>query len=164
MPSSLADIVAAQAKVAQFTFETYGNHIPMLALYDKNWKQIDFISTAFGDQADKFLFWRHVADRAFYLKAHALVWTSETWLRDLKEHHDRPIRDLPIVGEQLHVVGADASGATEVVTWNITRPNGPDAPVLTALMSEDVQRKPGRMFFIKPVVAAMRMVRANSAS
>lgn len=161
-PSSLAEIVAVQAKMAQFTFEHHGNHMPMLVLYDKDWKQIDFMSTAFADQADKFLFWRNVADRAFYLKAYAMIWTSETWLRDLREHNDRPIRALPIIGEQLHVVGADASGATEVVTWNISRPNGDVAPVLTQLMAGDVQGQPGRMFFIEPVIAAMKMVRTNN--
>jgi hypothetical protein len=161
-PSSLADIVAVQAKMAKFTFETHGSHIPMLVLFDKDWKQIDFMSTAFVDQADKFLFWRHVADRAFYLKAHALIWTSETWLRDIKEHRDRPIRALPIIGEQLHVVGADASDTTEVVTWNITRSDGQSAPVLSALVPGDTARQPGRVFFIKPVIAAMKMARANT--
>jgi hypothetical protein len=160
-PSSLAEIVAARAKMAQFTFESHGNHVPMLTLYNKDWKQIDFMSTAFADQADKFLFWRNVADRAFYLKAYALVWTSESWLRDLKDHRERPIRDLPIIGEQLHVVGADASGATEVVMWNITRPSRSDAPVLIPVTPDDVQSKPGRMAFIEPVIAAMKMVRAN---
>lgn len=160
-PSSLAEIVAARAKMAKFTFESHGNHVPMLTLYNKDWKQVDFMSTAFADQADKFLFWRNVADRAFYLKAYALVWTSESWLRDLKDHHDRPIRDLPIIGEQLHVVGADASGATEVVMWNITRPNPSDAPVLIPVMPDDVRSKPRRIAFIEPVIAAMRMVHAN---
>lgn len=63
----------------------------MLALYDKNWNQIDFMSTAFSDQAEKFLFWRNVADRATYLKAFSLVWVSESWLRDLKGHQSHPI-------------------------------------------------------------------------
>ena len=161
-PSSLAEVVAVQAKMAQFTFEHHGNHIPMLVLFDRDWKQIDFMSTAFADQADKFLFWRNVADRAFYLKAYAMIWTSEAWVRDLKEHNDRPIRALPIIGEQLHVVGADASGTTEVVAWNISRPNGQGAPVLTPVMPGDVQHQPGRMFFVEPVIAAMKMARANS--
>lgn len=91
-----------------------------------------------------------------------MIWTSETWLRDLKEQNDRAIRALPIIGEQLHVVGADASGATEVVRWNISRPNGEGAPVLTPLMPEDDRHPPGRMFFIEPVIAAMKMVLANS--
>lgn len=121
-PSTLAQIVEMHAKLAKVTFEHHGNHVPMLTLYDKNWNQIDFMSTAFSDQAEKFLFWRNVADRATYLKAFSLVWVSESWLRDLKGHQSQPIRDLPIVGEQLHVVGADASGSHEVVAWNIVRP------------------------------------------
>ena len=162
-PASLAEVVALHAKMAQVTFEEHGNHIPMLSLYDKNWNQIDFMSTAFTDQAEKYLFWRNAADRAFYLKAYALVWTSESWLRDLKEHQDRPIAELPIVGEQLHVVGADATGAHEVATWNITRPSGASHPVLVRLTSDDEYRQPGHIFFVKPVVAAMKMAHANSA-
>jgi len=162
-PSSLADVVAMHAKMAQLTFEQHGNHVPMLALYDRGWNQIDFMSTAFTDQAEKYLFWRNVADRAFYLKAFALVWTSESWLRDFKEHQDRPIRELPIMGEQLHVVGADASDAIEVVAWNITRLTEPSNPVLVPLKSGDVYRQPGHIFFIKPVVAAMKMAHTHSA-
>ena len=162
-PSSLAEVVAMHAKMAQVTFEQHGNHVPMLALYDKEWKQIDFMSTAFTDQAEKYLFWRNVADRAFYLKAFALVWTSESWLRDLKEHQDRPIRELPIVGEQLHVVGADASDASEVIAWNITRPSEPNHPVLVPLKPDDVYRQLGHIFFIKPVVAAMKLAHAHSS-
>ena len=119
--------------------------------------------TAFTDQAEKYLFWRNAADRAFYLKAFALVWTSESWLRDLKEHRDRPIRELPIVGEQLHVVGADASDASEVIAWNIIRLGEPSLPVLVPLKPDDVYRQPGQIFFIKPVVAAMKMAHAHSA-
>jgi len=162
-PASLAEVVAMHAKMAQVMYEHNGRHIPMLALYDKEWNQIDFMSTAFTDQADKYLFWRNVADRAFYLKAFALVWTSESWLRDLRNHQGRPIRELPIFGEQLHVVGADASDAYEVATWNITRPDEVSHPVLSPLMPEDVSRQPGQIFFIKPVVAAMKIVHAHSA-
>lgn len=162
-PTSLAEVVAMHAKMAQVIYKHNGSHIPMLTLYDKEWNQIDFISTAFTDQAEKYLFWRNVADRAFYLKAFALVWTSESWLRDIKEHQNRPIRELPIVGEQLHVVGADASDAYEVAAWNITRPNGASHPVLSQLTPEDVSRQPGQIFFIKPVVAAMKMAHTHSA-
>lgn len=162
-PSCLDDVVARHAKMAQLTFEQHGNHVPMLALYDDEWNQIDFMSAAFTDQAEKYLFWRNVADRGFYLKAFALVWTSESWLRDLKDHQDRPIQDLPIKGEQLHVIGADASDAIRVIAWNITRPNAPDQPVLVPLKPEDVYRQPGNIFFIKPVVAAMKMAHTHSA-
>jgi hypothetical protein len=55
-PSCLAEVVAKHAKMAQITFEQHGNHVPMLALYDAEWNQIDFVSAAFTDQAEKFLF------------------------------------------------------------------------------------------------------------
>ncbi|NYF22310.1 hypothetical protein HDC36_003786 [Xanthomonas sp. JAI131] len=162
-PTSLIEIVAMHAKMAWTNFELHGNHVPMLALYDKEWNQIDFMSTAFADQAEKYLFWRNVADRAFYLKAFALVWISEAWVRDLKEHQNRPVRDLPIIGEQLHVVGADASDLREVVAWNITRPIGANLPVLSRLEPGDALQ-PGKIFFIKPVVEAMKMAHTSNAS
>jgi len=162
-PASLGDVVAMHAKMAKATFEHHGNHVPMLAFYDKDWNQIDFMSTAFTDQAEKYLFWRNAADRAFYLKAFALVWTSESWLRDIKKHQNLPIRELPIVGEQLHVIGADASDAHEVVAWNIIRPSGTSHPVLAPSEPDDAQRLPGHIAFIKPVVAAMKMAHAYGA-
>lgn len=150
--------------MAQVTFEQHGNHIPMLALYDKQWNRIDFMSAAFADQAEKYVFWRNVADRAFYLKAYAMVWTSESWVRDLKDHRDQPISGLPIIGEHLHVVGADGSGAQEVVAWNITRSGGSARPELVPLAPEDGYRQPGHIFFIKPVVAAMKMAHADRSA
>lgn len=159
-PSSLTEIVAMHARMAQVTFDQHGNHIPMLALYDKNWNHIDFMSAAFADQAEKYLFWRNVADRAFYLKAHALVWTSEAWLRDMKGHQDRPISELTITGEQLSVIGADATDKHEVVSWNISRADDASHPVLIPLASDDpLQFK--HVFFIKPVIAAMKMAHAQ---
>ncbi len=162
-PSCLSDVVAVRAKMAKITFEEYGNHVPMLALFDKHWNQVDFMSTALADQSEKYIFWRNVADRAFYLKAYALVWTSETWLRDLEDHQNRPIEELPIVGEQLNVVGADASGGVQFATWTISRTTADGKPELVALGSTDIGREPGTMFFIKPVVAAMRLAHADSA-
>lgn len=163
-PSSLTDLVARHTKMAQITFEQHGNHIPMLALYDKNWKHIDFLSTAFSDQSEKYLFWRNAADRAFYLKAYAMVWTSESWVRDLKERNNRPMSELPIIGEQLHVVAVDASGATEVVVWDIARTSERGKPTLTLLGEEKAFRKPEHIFFVKPVVAAMKLAHAERAT
>lgn len=162
-PCSLADVVAKHAKLAQLIFEQCGNHVPMLALYDKNWNQIDFMSTAFSDQADKYLFWRDAADRAFYLKSYAMVWTSESWVRDLKGRDDLPITELPIIGEQLQVIGADASGAKQVTTWKIARTEGTKTPTLVSIDPEDRSRQPTHLNFIKPIVAAMKMAHASSA-
>ena len=162
-PESLAAVVALHAKLAQATFEHHSNHIPMLALYDKSWNQIDFMSTAFTDQAEKYLFWRDVADRAFYLRAFAMVWTSESWVRDISGGMGPPIRELPIIGEQLHVVGADASDGCEVITWEIQRPNETDNPVLVRVSADD-PRQAGHFNFTRPVVAAMKMAHASGAT
>lgn len=160
-PTSLSEVVKMHTKMAKAMFEHYGNHVPMLTLYDKDWSQIDCISTLFSDQAEKYLFWSNIADRAFYLKAYALVWTSETWLRDLKGHRSYPIRELPIVGEQLHVIGADAEDSQVAVAWNINRTNSTSHPLLDLVDSSDAKHLPGEMFFVKPVVAAMKMTHAH---
>jgi len=162
-PKCIADVVALHAKLAEATFEHHGNHIPMLVLYDKEWNQIDYMSTAFTDQAEKYLFWRDVADRAFYLKAFAMVWTSESWVRDISEGTDRPLRELPIIGEQLHVVGADASDGSAFISWDIQRPSGGGAPILTRLSPDD-PRQAGHFNFNKPVIAAMKMAHSSGAS
>ena len=163
-PSSLAEVVAIHSKLAQATFEHHGNHAPMLALYDKDWNQIDFMSTAFTDQAEKLLFWRTVADRAFYLKAFALVWTCESWIRNLQDGKDRPVHQLPVIGEQLQVVGADASDAVQVVAWNINRSTKDAHPVLVRIAPDDVSNQPRKIYFVKPVVAAMKLAHASSAA
>jgi hypothetical protein len=162
-PASLADVVSRHAKMAQATFEQHASHIPMLALYDKNWRHIDFLSTAFSDQSEKYIFWRNAADRAFYLKAYAMVWTSESWIRDLKDSNNRPISELPIIGEQLHVVAVDASGATEVVAWSIMRTTENEKPSLVQIGPEKAFRKPEHIFFVKPVIAAMKLAHTGSA-
>lgn len=163
-PKSLVDIVARQARIAQVTFELHGTHIPILAFFDKQWRQIDFMSTAFADQADKYLFWRRAADRAFYLKAYALLWTSESWLRNMKDFGQIPIEKLPLIGEHLQVVGADATGAEEAVVWHICRPTAPARPFLEIPAPDDLSGRLGRISFIEPVVAAMRLAHASRAS
>lgn len=162
-PSCLTDIVARHAKMAKATFEHHGNHVPMLSLYDKNWNQIDFMSTAFSDQSEKYLFWRNVADRASYLRAFAMVWTCESWLRDMEGHQDQPIRELPIIGEQLHVVGADATESHRLVAWNIVRATSAAQPTLELVESDDVSRRPDQVIFVRPVVDAMKAVHSRGA-
>ncbi|WP_312844000.1 hypothetical protein [Diaphorobacter nitroreducens] len=162
-PKGLADIVARQARMAQVTFDLHGCHIPMLAFFDKQWKQIDFMSTAFADQADKYLFWRRAADRAFYLKAYALLWTSESWLRNIRDAGHVPIEKMPLIGEHLQVVGADASGAEEAVVWHIRRPAAPVRPFLEVPAPDDLTGRLGRISFVEPVVAAMRLAHASRA-
>lgn len=161
-PSSLKEVVAQHARIAQVMFELNGSHIPVLALYDEQWKRIDTMSTMFADQADKFVFWRNVADRAYYLKAYAMVWTCESWMRDMRDAGRHPVHELPLTGEQLLVVGADAADAVEAVSWSIQRLEGSQAPVLER-PAPDVDAQHGRHFFLAPVVAAMKMAHARNS-
>ena len=162
-PASLPQTVDMFAKLAKATFEHHGNHVPMLFLFDDNWKQIDFLSTQFSDQAEKFLFWRNAADRAAYLRAYALVWISESWIRDMSGEEKLPIRELPIIGERLHVIGVDISDGHEIVAWNIRRPDASSKPILETASEADDFDGTGNIFFIKPILAAMKAVRAKSA-
>lgn len=158
-PISLAQTVAVQGKMARVTFEVNGSHVPMLFLFNDDWKQIDFISTVFSDQAEKFLFWRNVAKRAAYLRAYAMIWTSEVWIRDMKEGASFPIRQLPIIGEQLHVVGADIDDGHDTVVWNIRRDDDKNKPTLE-LANEKENYGIEKIYFIKPIIAAMKAVRS----
>lgn len=160
-PSSLAEVVKWHARMAELTFSQYKNHVPMLALYDDKWRQIDALTTVFADQSDKYIFWRNVADRAFYQGAFAMVWTSESWVRDHRDRSDRPIRELPIIGEQLHVIGMDASDAIEAALWKIDRTGGERSPVLNRLIGEEATRELGEIFFARPVIAAMKLARSS---
>lgn len=162
-PGSLSQTVDLFSKLAKATFEHHGNHLPMLFLFDDKWKQIDFLTTQFADQAEKFLFWRNAADRAAYLRAYALIWVSESWIRDMSKEQNLPIRELPIIGEQLHVVGVDISDGHKIVAWNIRRPDTSSEPLLEAVSETDDYDGTGNIFFVKPVLAAMKAVREKNA-
>lgn len=121
--------------------------------------QIDCMSAVFADQAEKYFFWRSAAGRAFYLKAYAFVWISEVWVRDMKQHEDRPISGLPIIGEQLQVIGVDATEECEILGWNVTRTGEASDPVLMPFTFSD-DNLLRHIFFIKPMLAAMKMANA----
>jgi len=123
--NSLATLVAFHEKMAYANFMAYGNHLAMLWLYNEKFQPIEFICTAPVDQVDKFIFWRTVGDRIHYLKARYLIWVSEAWLRQgpsVDKGMTTPIRNLPIIGEFLQVVGVDPSDQYDItVTWDIRR-------------------------------------------
>lgn len=124
-PHTLEENVAFSAKYAKATFEHFGNHVPMLFFFDKDFAPVDFMSAEFKDQATKYLFWRSVADRVLYLKPASLIWICEAWLRSFGDSPEllpeKIMRNLPITGETLGVHGMDASGKMARVHWNIFR-------------------------------------------
>lgn len=130
-PSSLNELVQTQAEMAEAVFKEHGNHVAMLWLYNENYEIIDFIVTAPSDQADKYIFWRTIADKIHYLKAKYLVWTAEAWIRrGLDPRMTKLTRNLPITGEILHVTGIDGKGNTASQTWNIRREPPESHPTL----------------------------------
>jgi hypothetical protein len=131
-PNSLSEIVAFHEKMAYANYMAYESHIAMLWLYDEKFTPIDFIATVPEDQSAKFIFWRTVADRIHYLKAKYLIWVSEAWIRQGIDMQMRtPIRNLPIIGEFLQVVGIDGKNQYLTVTWDIKRESPESAPTLT---------------------------------
>ncbi len=159
-PTSLKEVHDLHTKMARITFEVNGNHVPMLFLYDDHWKQIDFISTAFTHQSDKFIFWRTIAERAASLRASALIWTSEVWIRDMKDPLNLPIGQMPIVGEKLQVIGLDVSDGYEMTSFDITRASPTSKPALGLAIEKEGFADAKQIFFAAPVLAAMRAVRS----
>ncbi len=152
--TSLATAMAFYAEMAELTFKQFGNHIPIAFLFDKNWTCVNAIPTAFADQADKFIFWRHVGDTVRHLHAHGLIWVSEVWRRSLVGLGSVPIREMDIKGEALHVVGVESSGARAVVEWTIHRREDGSQPTLERDEASSPEST-GEMFFFAPVTRAM---------
>ena len=151
-PTNLAEVVAQHVRLAKYNFETFGYHVPMLHLFNRDWKLVDFMSGEFADQSERFVFWRHAAERAAYLRAYGLVWVCESWIRDMSKATEVPLRDLPIVGERLHVIGADAEDQRHVVTWEIHR----ESPDAKPTLEHPNESEKTTIYFVDPVVEAMK--------
>lgn len=151
-PSSLTETLDYFARMAVLTFEHFGNHDPMLFILNDRWEMIDMITTQFADQTDKFIFWRNVADRILSLKAACLVWISESWLRSAERNNTAAIRNIPIVGERLHVLAIASSGERKQVGWEILRVSGFAKPNLRPIPDTDEEGLP---FFLVPAMRAM---------
>lgn len=130
-PNSLYALMEFHKKMAHANFTAFGNHLAMLWLYNEKFEPINMIGTAPKDQAAKFIFWRTVSDRIHYLKAKYLIWVSEAWIRKgIDKQMRTPIRNLPIIGELLQVVGMGGGDQYIKATWDIKRENQESAPTL----------------------------------
>jgi len=117
-------------RMAEATFNHFGNHVPMLHLFDTNWQPVDFVSAHFSDQADKYIFWRSVAEQIRAIDVHGLAWTSESWIRAIENRFDLPIRKMPIAGEELHTIVLDRLGGSRQAVWTIHRDPATHSPTL----------------------------------
>jgi len=119
--TSLDAAFAYYTMMAELTFTQFGNHMAMLFLLDNHWRPIKMLGTEFADQADKFIFWRYVADLCEKHKASGVVWISESWLRTVPKDRITAVRNMPIIGERLHVLAIDRSGTLKQARWEIVR-------------------------------------------
>lgn len=151
---SLDDLIMRNEQMAVLTFNRFGNHVPMLFLFNRDWKCVDFMSPNFADQSDKFLFWRNAAKRAAYLKATAFVFISETWIREIDERLQVPVRELKITGERLQLVAGSVDENTRITDWTITRIENPESVVLEKEISEE--HKNAKIYFVEPLLSSMK--------
>jgi len=137
LASSPDQMLQFLSRMAETTFEHYGNHVPMFFLYDRDMKPVDFLTGAFGDQVDKYIFWRNLADRVVITKATAVASIGEMWIRDIKDFYSVPMHKLPIVGERLFVNILDSTGTFRSANWEIIRAHEGAKPTLQRIPPSD---------------------------
>jgi len=152
---SLLEAVQHYATLAKISFEHFGSHVPIAFVFDSNWLLLDMLSANFEDQTDKYIFWRAVAERISTLNAYGMIWIAESWERQMKGYEDLPARKMPIVGERLHVVGFDKSGAIEQIAWSIKRQTPEAQPTLVADAARDKLDQQSMPFFFVPSMRAL---------
>lgn len=162
-PDTLQKTVEFFSKLAEFNFKEYGDVLPMLMLFDENWNQLDFIATTFKDQAEKYIFWRSVAERAAYQRAFGLVWICECWIRNIQEQGSLPFRELPITGEQLYVIGADVTRKRRVIAWDIERGSTKTQSKLNRLSEKHNVSETVEFHFMDSILEAMISVRKSQS-
>lgn len=143
--------VAYMAAMAEATFNEYGNHVPMLFIFDDAWRPIRMMSTMFADQTDKYIFWRMIGEFVRATGAWALSWTSESWIRSMDDYEQTPVRKLKIMGEMLHNLVIDRSGRYHETGWTIVRSSEDAKPTLVGEGLEEERRTPN---FLAPVTRA----------
>jgi hypothetical protein len=138
--------------MAKATFSAWGYHIHMLHLFDDKWNVIQILSTEFEDQADKYFFWRSIGERVAALNVGAIVWTAELWQRNVKQYPNVAIKNLPIIGEGLHVVVIDRNGNFLEQGWTISRDTEGNNPSLSGISDVNTFALPN---YLAPVCRAM---------
>lgn len=148
--------------VACDIFEQVGGLIQTVHLLDDEWKTIDIISSIPADQPEKYIFWREIEERILYLRAHALIFEGEAWIRDAKKYPMRAMRTLPMKGETLIVVGIEAGGKSISRGMKIIRDGRQNKPYLVPFDDENQELKSPTWNFMLPVKHAFEKLTKNS--
>ena len=154
-PTDFESTVNLYAGMAEVTFNQWGNHIPMLFLLGRDWSIQDMRSPSLEDQADKYLFWRALAESIKLQNPHGLFYIAEAWVRDLRKYPSLPIRNLPIRGEILKLVALDRDRNITIRSWPIERMSGNALPRLGPVTVAD--KSDQKAFFLVPVMRSMGM-------
>lgn len=155
-PSSLDDLMQFFSQLAKANFDLHGNHMPMLLVFDRQWRPLVIIGTEFSDQTDKYIFWRTTADRLQGTDAASLIWVAESWLRKVTDITGvSPIRKMPVVGERLHMIGLDSMGNRRQVAWTIEKGQSGGKPHLLEIEEADDPMRDGIPYFLIPVMRAV---------
>jgi len=157
-PSNLKEVVQQLAQTAKIIFDEDGYHVPILFLYDNQLNPINLVSTQFDDQIDKFIFWRTVAESIETQNAFGMAWIAESWDRqiDKKFALSVPIRDFPIVGETLNILGIDRNDNFEQFDWKIVRESETSPPTLIQGDSNKYENS-AEIYFLIPARRAMKL-------
>jgi len=159
-PSTLQENVDLFSNNAKAVFEYFGNHIPMLTLFDEDYHPIDGSSVMLDDRATKYIFWRSAADKIAYLGASSIIWVCEYWLRQGNILHNQDWKNSPIIGEALQIIGLHKSGEIIEIHWKITR-DDIGKPSLIPLQTESVNQK-NTLNFLTPVINALKRTQHNN--
>lgn len=161
-PKTLQENVNQFSEFAKGVFEHFGNHIPMLTLFDDDFRPIDGSSVMLDDRATKYLYWRSVADKIAYLGASSIIWVCEYWLRRGDMVQNPAWKELPITGEGLQIIGLHKSGEIIETHWNIARDNTGKAYLLPSESKQtDITQTPN---FLMPVINAFKRIQQKTTN
>jgi hypothetical protein len=108
---SFSDAFERIAAAARHMFDVDGEHITIGFLLDRHLQPIQVRQVFFADRVEKFIYWSQLAHWASLNRdVSAVIFVSEFWMRNLAGYPLRPISELAIVGEGLHIVGLHKDG------------------------------------------------------
>lgn len=151
-PVDFQSMMEYHSHMAHAIFEQWGNHVPILFMFNSDWAPVDMVTFAPDDQAEKYFFWRAMGERIELEKIHAMVFTSETWLRKIEGYPLRAISELPIIGEKLQVTGIDRECNYAVRSWEIRRSQAGGVTLEEDVNPDNPREQP---FFLVPAMRSM---------
>jgi hypothetical protein len=152
-PKTFDEVMEYYTRTARATFEYYGNHAPMLFVFDAQWTLLKQMSVYFADQTDKYIFWRLVAEKVRVMRGFGIIWVGEQWLREAEEMPSGGPRRGKIFGEQLALTGLDREGHFKYLTWEIIRSTGDEKPKLE--LSRKEMEFDGAANYLAPTLRAI---------